>query len=328
MKRKPPQDHRASYVVVLDTPAASDDELRHLATHLSTIGLEDFDVVVIDRAARPELERHGRTLRWVARHVAARAEHLLPGGEVDVVRAAADAAACEKIIVATGDVRYTPQALDQLVQLLDGHEVVEPQDYFDPLPWWAGIDAGRVLVHRGIEPSPDHGATFGFRRSAVRGLRGVTLLDPAPHEDPVRRLASRGAEVFAACDVFVRRKPQPLASWLGTRPRIAGDDFVLPMKTAFFFALVPLLLLLGFLGDARLAAGYAGMIAFASIALALRGRTGAGAFFPLHACFYAPLWILERSISVYWALARKLREDTSAAPVPQQGEGNRAQRAG
>ena len=41
--------------------------------------------------------------------------------------------------------------------------------------------------------------------------------------------------------------------------------------------------------------------------LALRGRAGASAFFPLHACLFAPLWVLERSVSVYWALFRKLR---------------------
>ena len=326
MKRKQPFEHRASYVVVLDTPVATDDELRDLAAYLSTIGLHDCDVVVLDHTPRADFDRHRRTLRWVARHHSVRVDHLLPGGAVDAVRAAADFAACEKVVVATEDVRYTPEALEQIVQVLDVHEVVEPQDYFDPLPWWGGIDAGRILVHRGIEPSPDHGATFGFRRSALRGLRGLAILDT--NDDPVRRLASRGAEVFAACDVFVRRKPRPLEEWLGARPRIAGEDFALPMKTAFFFALVPLLLLLALVGDARLAGGYAGVIAFASVALALRGRSGATRFFPLRACFFAPLWVLERSLSVYWALARKLREETGPAPVAQSGEGNRAQRAG
>ena len=88
---------------------------------------------------------------------------------------------------------------------------------------------------------------------------------------------------------------------------MAGDDFTFPMKTAFFFSLVPLLLLLATLGGVRLASGYAGVIAFASVALALRGRSGASEFFPLRATLYAPLWVFERSVSVYWALFRKLR---------------------
>jgi hypothetical protein len=55
------------------------------------------------------------------------------------------------------------------------------------------------------------------------------------------------------------------------------------------------------------AGGYFGAIAFASIALALRGRVGAGSVFPLRACFYAPLWVVERSVSVYWALGLRMR---------------------
>jgi hypothetical protein len=311
MRRKQLKERRASYVVVLDERGLADDDLRDLATYLSTVSLSDADVVVLDPAPRFELERHRRVLRWVARHLAL-------GNGLDVIRAAMDAAACDKVIVATHDVRYTLTALEQMMQLLDAHEVVEPQDYFDPLPWWGGIDAGRILVHRGIEPGPDHGATFGFRRSAIRGLR---IINESAHDDPVRRLGSRGAEVFAACDVFVRRRPQPLAEWFDARPRIAGDDFALPIKTAFFFAIVPLLLLLGVLGDARLAGGYAGVIAFASVALAVRGRIGAQTFFPLRACFFAPLWVFERSVSVYWALARKLRGDVLPMAVPQTSDG-------
>ena len=36
-------------------------------------------------------------------------------------------------------------------------------------------------------------------------------------------------------------------------------------------------------------------------------RSGATPFFPVRACLAAPLWVLERSVSVYWALFRKLR---------------------
>jgi hypothetical protein len=209
-------------------------------------------------------------------------------------------------------VRYTPEAIGQLCDLLDMHEVVEPQDYLDPLPWWGGIEAGRILLHRGIEPQPDHGATFGFRRSAVRGLRALDALELV--DDHARRLVAAGAEVFPATNVFVRREPGALDEWLAGRARVAGDDFALPMKAVFFFSLVPLLMLLGVLGGFRLAGGYASVIAFASFALAVRGRTGAGAFFPLKACLFAPLWVFERSVSVYWALFRRFRgADTDLA---------------
>jgi hypothetical protein len=139
-----------------------------------------------------------------------------------------------------------------------------------------------------------------------------------------RRLAMAGAEVHAAHDVFVRRRPARLPEWVAERARQAGDDFALPVKTAFFFSLLPLLVVLALLGGLEMAGGYAGVIGSASLALALRGRAGAGSFFPLRAALFAPLWVLERSLSVYWALYRKLRgrdADPSRIAVPDRGPG-------
>ncbi|HEX6082899.1 MAG TPA: hypothetical protein VF266_00135 [Thermoanaerobaculia bacterium] len=314
MRNNRPQDRRCSYVVLVQSATASTGELRELASYVSTLGVAGCDVVILDPSPRLQFELNSRILRWVGQHVAVRPEYRTGGG-IDVVRAAAAHAACEKVIVAAEDVRYTPEAIGQLCDFLDAHEVVEPQDYLDPMPWWGGIEAGRMLLHRGIEPQPDHGATFGFRRSAIRGLR---TLSPST-ETRARRLAAVGAEVFPAADVFVRRQPTPLADWVSARPRLAGDDFSFPFKTAFFFSLLPLLLLLSFV-NVTLAGSYAGLIAFAAMGLAARGRTGAAALhFPLRACLFAPVWVLERSVSVYWALYRKLRgadEDVARVTAP------------
>lgn len=323
MLRKRPRDRRCSYAVLVQA-ASSAEDLRGLATYLSTLAVAECDVVILDPSPRFQFELNARILRWVGRHVSVRPEHRAEGG-VDVLRAAAAHAVCEKVIVAAEDVRYTAETIDQICTLLDGHEVVEPQDYLDPMPWWGSIDAGRMLIHRGIAPDPDHGATFGFRRSALRSLRAF---GPGSSPDAqVRRLAAVGAEVHSATDVFVRREPSTFRAWLSARARLAGDDFVLPVKTAFFFALLPLLALLAFVGGAQLAGGYATMIGIGSVALAIHGRAGASAYFPLRACLSAPLWVLERSLSVYWALFRKLRgtrEDASGVPVPERSSGRRA----
>lgn len=303
----------------------SDDELRDLASSLSGLGVAGCDVVILDPSPAIAFDLHARVLRWVGRHVAVSSEYRLPDGAVDVVRAAAAHAACEKVIVATHDVRYTAAALEQTCERLDRHEVVEPQDYLDPLPWWSGLEAARMLVRRGIEPRPDHGATFGFRRSALRILRG--LANAALFRDPVRRLGASGAEVHPAADVFVRRQPAPFRRWLEERPRQAEEDFAMPLKTAFFFAIVPFLVVAALLGGSMAAAGLAGIVAAGALALAVRGRIGASAYFPPRACLFAPLWILERSLSVYWALWRQLR-GTDAAPagvaVPDRARGARA----
>lgn len=305
MRHRNPQDRRCTYLVVIERDREPAGDLRDLASYLSTLSIADCEVIVVDGSPSPVFESNRRILRWVARHVAARPRHRNFSGGIDAVRTAVEISNCDKVIVADENVRYEADAIDGVCELLDLHEVVEPQDYFEPLPWWSGIEAGRMLVHRGVEPLPDHGATFGIRKTIVRGLRGVDVAWSSG-DDPVRRLASQGAEVFSACEVFVRRLPPPLDDWLRERPRQADDDFAMPVKTAFFFALLPMAALLAFAGGMRLAGGYAGAIAFASMALALRGRGGARTFFPLRACLCAPLWVLERSISVYWALFRKL----------------------
>ena len=310
MRRKP-NDRRCSYVVVLDAAASSAEELRELSSYLSSLSIADCDIVILDGSPRFPFEQHRRVLRWVGRHVALGAQYRTFGGTMDIARAAADVAACEKVIVATDDVRYTPHELEQLCELLNSHEIVEPQDYLEPLPWWGGIEASRMLVHRGIEPHPDHGATFGFRRSIVRGVRGLEIADG---DDQVRRLASLGLEVWPAYDVFVKRRPPRFEEWLSACPRQAQDDFAMPVKSAVFFALLPFALVLTMLGGAQLAGGFAGAVACASMILAVRGRSGAGAYFPMRAILFAPVWVLERSMSVYWALYRKV-SGTAADPA-------------
>jgi len=280
--RRTSRDWKCSYVVVLNRA----DALRDLAQYLSTVGL-DCEVIVLDSSPRLIFETNARTLRWVGRHV-----HL-PGAPADPLRSAAAVAACEKVIVAADDVRYTPEAIRRMCDLLEKHELVDPQDYLDPLPWWSGLDAGRILIHRGIEPRPDHGATFAVRRGAAR-----------VHELPR----------YPAADVFVRREPRAFAEWLAQRPKLANQDFALPVKTMFFLSLIPLLVLFAVAGGLQLATSYAGAIAFTAMALAVRGRAGAASYFPLRACLFAPLWVLERSVSVYWALLRKLSgSDTETA---------------
>ena len=315
MRHRTPSDRRCTYVVPLEEQAAgSVDDLRPLSEYLSTLAVADCDVLILDASSAESFERNRTILRWVGLHVAVDPRDRLTSGSIDTIRAAVALAPCEKVIVAAPDVRYSADEIAAVCELLDLHEVVEPQDYLDPMPWWAGVEAGRMLVHRSIEPYPDHGATFGFRRSAIRGLRAMDAFDLG--DDPVRRLSAQGAEIFSALDLFVRRRPPQLAEWLHERTRQAEDDFAMPIKSAFFFALIPMAILLTMFGGVRIAGGYLGAIAFAAIGLAVRGRIGAGSVFPLRACFYAPLWVVERAISVYWALGLKMR----GATVPADGE--------
>jgi len=323
------KDQRCSYVVIHEDATVPGGDLRSFAAYLSSIAVAGCEVIVIDDT--PSFDRNRRILRWVGRHVAPLPRHRALSGAVDPLRAALDIASCEKIIVANARVRHDAGTIEAMCALLDAHEIVEPQDYCDPLPWWGGVDAGRILVHRAIDPLPDHGATLGFRRAAVRGLHDG--LDD--RDDAVRRLQAQGAVVSAAPELFVRCEPPRMATWLRERARQADDDFALPLKTAFFFALLPVAALLIAFGGTSLAGSYAAALVVGSLALALRGRAGASQVFPFRACLFAPLWLLERSVSVYWALLRKLSGvnverplEVSRAGVPPAGEAASHRRPG
>lgn len=313
MKQRP-SEWRCSYVVVLQNESSSTDDLKDLAAYLSNLSVNNVDIAIVDGSPLAEAEENRRILRWVGRYFLADARHANSVGSIDRIRAAMAVAACEKVIVADARVRYQIGALDHLSALMDLHEVVEPQDYFDPLPWWGGIEAGRMLLHRGIGPHPDHGSTFGFRKRALQDLRSIDVVSPA--DDCVRHLASQGAEVFSAIEVFVRRTPPLLGDWLRARRRHAGDDLATPARATFFFTLLPVALMLELLGGMRFAIGYLGAIGVGALALAIRGRIGAAAFFPLRACLYAPLWLLERSISVYWVMLRRLSGTSEPPRLP------------
>jgi hypothetical protein len=93
-------------------------------------------------------------------------------------------------------------------------------------------------------------------------------------------------------------------------------------QAGVFLGVLPLALILSLLSGLTVAGAYLGAIAFCSFALALRGRIGAAPFFPLRACFYAPIWLFERSVCVYWALLLELTgtREPDRIPVPSRGE--------
>jgi hypothetical protein len=309
MAHRKTRDRHSSYVVIVH----SDSDPLAIAGYLATLSPAQCDVVILDYSTPDVFEEHRHVLRWAGRHVSL-------SKNTDIVRAAIELAACEKVIVATDDVRYSVDDIEMMCQLLERHDVVEPQQYLWPLPWWSGIDAGKMLVHRGIERFGDRSSTYAFRRTVVRQIRGADV----GNDHAIRRLAMRGADVHAAGDFFVRRNPPEFADWVRTRPQHAEQDFAVPGKTIVFLALIPVMIALVFFAGARVAGGFAGLVALFSSGLAIRGRIGAAAFYPLKTCLFAPVWVLERSISVYWALFRRVHAvaiEPKAVPAPLRAAG-------
>ncbi len=224
--------------------------------------------------------------------------------KVNGIHTGVNLAGTEKIILADDDVRYTPEQIERVTDLLDQYEVVRPQNFLAPLPWWARMEAARMLINRATLRIADYPGTCAFQRAAmlrVGHYDGDVLFD---NEEIIRHFAREGATIDYAADFFVQKRPPDFRKWIEQRPRQAYEDFGLRAKTALFFALPWLALVVAW------SAGWAGVILYmcavgiAAIILASAGRARghAAKYFLISVCVFAPLWVGERVISTYWAL--------------------------
>jgi hypothetical protein len=203
----------------------------------------------------------------------------------------------ENIVLADDDIRYDRTNLSEVTALLDEFEVVRPQNFLKPLPWWAKMEAARMLINRATLRAADYPGTCAFRKTAM--LRagdydGDVLFD---NEEIIRHFARAGARICYANDLFIRKRPPTFRKWLEQRPRQAYEDFGLRFKTALFALLLPLGLLFTWF-----VVGWF-WIFIISMLLAFQGwlRGPARKYWPAIVILFAPLWVIERTLSTYWA---------------------------
>ena len=168
------------------------------------------EVITLDQASGESFEERKKILRWVSRHLAS---------DSDVLQTAADVAGTEKIIVASPESRYTVLEIASLCSLLEHCEVVEPEEFVHPLPWWGAVDAGQILLQRGLDQPGAGGRTFAFRRSSWRPLRG---LEERVAENPIRRAtflsAANRRKSSRSGRAFTRVKQSRIPRWRRTPP--------------------------------------------------------------------------------------------------------------
>jgi hypothetical protein len=259
---------------------------------------------VVDGSPPEIFSRHGEAFAPLARHLPVDRRFGYLNDKVNGIHTGVEKASFDKIILADDDIRHTESSIAQVSQLLDQCEVVRPQNYLAPLPWWAQMEAARMLINRATLRTGDYPGTCAFRRSVMRAVGhydGDVLFD---NEEIIRHFARHGAAIEYALDLFVRKRPPTLRKWLEQRPRQAYEDFPLRAKTVIFFSLLPLGVVALLTGGKIGGRVFLGSLGLSSIGFALTGRARgrAAEHFPLSVCFFAPLWILERTLSTYWAL--------------------------
>jgi hypothetical protein len=297
-------NERCTYILPIRRVRASRREASAFARYFRLLAQAGCEVIVVDGSAPEVFAEHDRAWRDLCRHVTVDPKYTYLNGKVNGVHTGVDLARSEKIVLADDDIRYTAEDIERACDLLERHDMVRPQNYLSPLPWWARMESARMLINRGVLRTGDYPGTCAFRRStclSVGHYDGDVLFD---NEEIVRHFALQGAKVFYALDLFILKRPPTFRKWVEQRPRQAYEDFVMRAKTLLFISLLPLTIILGLFMKARAALAFICFVFVSAMLIALRGilRDKAYRFFPAYVILYAPVWVIERVLSTYWAI--------------------------
>lgn len=292
-----------TYLLPLRRVVYGSREAAELTDYFKGLVALGCDVLVVDGSPDEVFAQHHQAWVRVCRHVPVNRRFGYVNDKTNGIHTGIEQARHEKIVLADDDIRYSAEALTCLLEKLDENDVVRPQNYLEPLPWWGAMEAARMLINRATLRTGDYSGTCAFKREAMLAAGhydGDVLFD---NEEIIRHFEAQGVPVNYAIDLFVLKRPPTFRKWLEQRPRQAYEDFGLHAKTAFFFSLPWLALVATLLLGIKGLAGFFLAVILLSTLLAGYGRhRGVAAhYFPAGTILAAPAWIVERSFSSYWA---------------------------
>ena len=287
-----------SYVLPLRVAVPAFPELGEYLGRL----LELVEVVVVDGSADEVFAAHDEAWPGGVRHIRPDPARACANGKVHGVLTGLDAVTHDRVVIADDDVRYDADGLRRVLDLLGSCDLVRPQNYFTPLPWHAAWDTSRTLLNRAL--AADYPGTLGVRRDLLAhtgGYDGDVLFE---NLELMRTIAAAGGRSCAPLDLYVRRIPPTARHFWSQRVRQAYDELARPPRMALELSVVPLTV--GALATGRrrhLAAGVLGLILAAE-----RGRRRANGrtVFPARTSLFAPLWVGERGVCSWLALASRV----------------------
>jgi hypothetical protein len=262
---------------------------------------EWVDVTVVDGSGPALFAAHTAAWAGLARQLPVAA---WPGRNRKVagVVTGVFAARHELVIIADDDVRYRPEHLEAMASRLADADLVRPQNVFAPLPWHARWDTARSLLNRAF--GSDYPGTLGVRRSAFQlagGYDGDVLFE---NLQLIRTFSVTGGRVKTADDLFIRRLPPTFGRFMEQRVRQAYDDFAHPGRLLVEASWLPLLLSAAVRRPAAVPVLLGVPVLLAEVG---RRRHHGRMAFPPSSAVWAPLWTLERAVTVWMAIGQRVR---------------------
>src|SRR6476469_8967134 len=157
-----------TYILPIKASTPPAEELTSYLYQLCS--MQGVELIVVDGSSPEVFKMNAKALDSRARHVAPDPDLTTPMGKVGGVLTGVRLASHERMIIADDDVRYDEGSLSAVRKQLSSADVVRPQNYFDPLPFHAIWDTGRILLNR--ISGGDWPGTLGVRRSALRRSDG------------------------------------------------------------------------------------------------------------------------------------------------------------
>lgn len=300
--------------------AAQSPQLRALSGYLRRVSRQMDEVIVVDGSPPEVFAIHAEHWGEHVRHI--RPQFKTTNGKVAGVLTGVHAASHDRIIIADDDVRYRRAELSAVLDLLDRHDVVRPQNHFRPLPWHARWDTARSLYNR--LGDGDWPGTLGVRRGVLvqaGGYSGEVLFE---NLEMVRTVRAAGGDEALALDLIIARRPPETRHFGSQRVRQAYDEWARPARLAAQMAILPVAAVLA---RRKGLAGLAGAIALAVLAAeAGRRKAGGAKAFPATSALWGPAWLAERGVTSWLAFATRMvkggvkyrngRLKTAATPMP------------
>ncbi|HTA05205.1 MAG TPA: glycosyltransferase family 2 protein [Solirubrobacteraceae bacterium] len=274
-----------------------------LTEYLGALRRSCAEILIVDGSSPDVFAANAEAWGSWTVHVAPDPDTQCKMGKVAGVTTGVRRAGFEAVVIADDDVRYERAGLQRLIECLRDHDLVRPQNFFDPLPWHARWDTARTLLNRAL--GADYPGTLGIRRSRFVGMGGYDGDVIFENLELIRSVQASGGTTLSPLDFFVRRLPPTTSHFWGQRTRQAYDDFALPLRMACWLAVVPLVLAM--ICRRRPTEGCLSAVTLALLAELGRRRGKGATVFPPSASLLAPLWVLERGACSWLAVAQRLR---------------------